>query len=138
MVTITKTAQLALTVDAVEYVKLINGNAVWLITAAPKTKLPATKSLYYGDTAMFWSEKYEAYAWLLVGKGTAQISPPRRNLRSPLRATPLCRYPTAATSMARAISTSTTPSISTTYITSSIPHLTWRSSSAAMSTATAK
>lgn len=71
MVTITKTAQLALTVDAVEYVKLINGNAVWLITAAPKTKLPATKSLYYGDTAMFWSEKYEAYAWLLVGKGTA-------------------------------------------------------------------
>lgn len=71
MVTITKTAQLALTVDAAEYVKLINGNAVWLITAVPETKLPATKSLYYGDTAMFWSEKYEAYAWLLVGKGTA-------------------------------------------------------------------
>lgn len=71
MVTITKTAQLALTVDAAEYVKLINGNAVWLITAAPKTKLPATKSLYYGDTAMFWSEKYEAYAWLLVDNGTA-------------------------------------------------------------------
>lgn len=71
MVTITKTAQLALTVDAAEYVKLINGNAVWLITAAPKTKLPATKSLYYGDTAMFWSEKYETYAWLLVDKGTA-------------------------------------------------------------------
>lgn len=71
MVTITKTAQLALTVNAAEYVKLINGNAVWLITAAPKTKLPATKSLYYGDTAMFWSEKYEAYAWLLVDKDTA-------------------------------------------------------------------
>ena len=71
MVSITKTAQLALTVNAAEYVKLINGNAVWLITAAPKTKLPATKSLYYGDTAMFWSEKYEAYAWLLVDKGTA-------------------------------------------------------------------
>lgn len=71
MVSITKTAQLALTVDAVEYVKLINGNAVWLITAVPETKLPATKSLYYSDTAMFWSEKYEAYAWLLVDKGTA-------------------------------------------------------------------
>lgn len=71
MVSITKTAQLALTVEAVEYVKLINGNAVWLITAVPETKLPATKSLYYGDTAMFWSEKYEAYAWLLVDKGTA-------------------------------------------------------------------
>lgn len=71
MVSITKTAQLALTVNAAEYVKLINGNAVWLITAAPKTKLPATKSLYYGDMAMFWSEKYEAYAWLLVDKGTA-------------------------------------------------------------------
>lgn len=71
MVTITKTAQLAMTVNAAEYVKLINGNAVWLITAVPETKLPATKSLYYGDTAMFWSEKYEAYAWLLVDKGTA-------------------------------------------------------------------
>ena len=71
MVTITKTAQLALTVDAVEYVKYTDGSVVWLITAAPKTKLPATKSLYYGDTAMFWSGKYEAYAWLLVGKGTA-------------------------------------------------------------------
>lgn len=71
MVSITKTAQLALTVDAAEYVKLINGSVVWLITAAPEAKLPATKSLYFGDTAMFWSEKYEAYAWLLVGKGTA-------------------------------------------------------------------
>ena len=71
MVSITKTAQLALTVDAVEYVKYTDGSVVWLINAAPKTKLSATKSLYYGDTAMFWSEKYEAYAWLLVGKGTA-------------------------------------------------------------------
>lgn len=71
MVSITKTAQLAMTVNATEYVKLIKGNVVWLITAAPEAKLPATKSLYYGDTAMFWSEKYEAYAWLLVGKGTA-------------------------------------------------------------------
>lgn len=71
MVSITKTAQLALTVNAAEYVKLINGNAVWLITAVPETKLPATKSLYYGDAATFWSEKYEAYAWLLVDKSTA-------------------------------------------------------------------
>ena len=71
MVSITKTAQLAMAVNAAEYVKLINGNAVWLITAVPETKLPATKSLYYGDAAMFWSEKYEAYAWLLVDKGTA-------------------------------------------------------------------
>lgn len=70
MVSITKTAQLAMTVNAAEYVKLINGNAVWLITAVPETKLPATKSLYYGNAAMFWSEKYEAYAWLLADKGT--------------------------------------------------------------------
>ena len=66
MVTITKTAQLALTVNAAEYVKLINGNAVWLITAVPETKLPATKSLYYGGKPMFWSEKYKSYAWLLL------------------------------------------------------------------------
>lgn len=66
MVSITKTAQLALTVDAVEYVKYTGGSAVWLITAAPGAKLPATKSLYYGDSAMFWSEKYKSYAWLLM------------------------------------------------------------------------
>lgn len=40
MVTITKTAQLALTVDAAEYVKYTDGSVVWLITAAPKTKAP--------------------------------------------------------------------------------------------------
>ena len=78
MVTITKTSQLALTVDAVEYVKYTDGSVVWLITAVPETKLPATKSLYYGDTAMFWSGKYEAYAWLLVGKGTAADIASRR------------------------------------------------------------
>lgn len=66
MVSITKTAQLAMTVNAAEYVKLINGNAVWLITAVPETKLPATKSLYYGGKPMFWSEKYKSYAWLLL------------------------------------------------------------------------
>ena len=83
MVSITKTAQLALTVNAAEYVKLINGNAVWLITAVPETKLPATKSLYYGDAAMFWSEKYEAYAWLLVDKSTAAgIAPPAKSVIS--------------------------------------------------------
>lgn len=65
MVTITKTAQLALTVDAAEYVKYTDGSVVWLITAAPKTKLPATKSLYYGGKPMLWSEKYKSYAWLL-------------------------------------------------------------------------
>lgn len=66
MVSITKTAQLAMTVNAAEYVKLINGNAVWLITAVPETKLPATKSLYYGGKPMLWSEKYKSYAWLLL------------------------------------------------------------------------
>lgn len=137
MVSITKTAQLAMTVNAAEYVKLINGNAVWLITAVPETKLPATKSLYYGDTASGQrNTKPTPGCW--SARVRRQISPPRRSLRSLSRATPLCRYPTAATSTARAISTSTTPSISTTYITPSIPHLTWRSSSAAMSTATAK
>lgn len=48
-----------------------DGSTIWLITASPDPKPEETKSLYYGDTAMFWSEKYEAYAWLLVGKGTA-------------------------------------------------------------------
>ena len=48
-----------------------DGSTIWLITASPDPKPEETKSLYYGDTAMFWSEKYEAYAWLLVDKGTA-------------------------------------------------------------------
>lgn len=48
-----------------------DGSTIWLITASPDPKPEETKSLYYGDAAMFWSEKYEAYAWLLVDKGTA-------------------------------------------------------------------
>lgn len=48
-----------------------DGSTIWLITASPDPKPEETKSLYYGGKPMFWSEKYEAYAWLLVGKGTA-------------------------------------------------------------------
>lgn len=48
-----------------------DGSTIWLITASPDPKPEETKSLYYGGKPMFWSEKYEAYAWLLVDKGTA-------------------------------------------------------------------
>lgn len=48
-----------------------DGSTIWLITASPDPKPEETKSLYYGGKPMFWSEKYESYAWLLVDKGTA-------------------------------------------------------------------
>ncbi len=68
-VTITKTEQLAADVQAKKYVKL-NDTTVWLITAAPKQTLAATKGLYYNDSAMFWSPEYSAYAWLVTSVGT--------------------------------------------------------------------
>lgn len=69
-ITITKAQHFDWNVIVSPYVDT-DGSTIWLITASPDPKPEETKSLYYGDTAMFWSEKYEAYAWLLVDKGTA-------------------------------------------------------------------
>lgn len=69
-ITITKAQHFDWNVIVSPYVNT-DGSTIWLITASPDPKPEETKSLYYGDTAMFWSEKYEAYAWLLVDKGTA-------------------------------------------------------------------
>lgn len=65
-VTITKTERLATTVTVTEYVKQ-NGSAIWLVQATTENPLPITKSLYYGDQPMFWSQAYGggAYVWLV-------------------------------------------------------------------------
>lgn len=62
-VTIEKTAKQTMTVNAVEYIAL-DGKSMWLVTAAGTVS--EGKVLSYDGTPMFWSEKYNAYCWLVV------------------------------------------------------------------------
>ena len=57
----TKTA--AITVDVAEYVTL-DGKVMYLVTASGT--LPEGQVAKYDGMSMFWSEKYNAYAWLVI------------------------------------------------------------------------
>lgn len=71
-VTVEKTARSTITVDAAEYVKLSDASSVWLITASGT--VGESKVLAYDGTAMFWSEKYEAYCYLVIsGEGLETV-----------------------------------------------------------------
>lgn len=62
-VTIEKIAKQTMTVNAVEYIAL-DGKSMRLVTAAGTVS--EGKVLSYDGTPMFWSEKYNAYCWLVV------------------------------------------------------------------------
>lgn len=66
-VTVEKTPQQTLEINASEYVKL-DGTTIWLVTAAGTVS--EGKTLAYDGTPMFWSEKYEAYAYLVISDKT--------------------------------------------------------------------
>ncbi len=68
-ITVHKTADFAVTVAVKEYVKL-DGQSIFLVTATG-TLGGEDKVLAYGDTAMYWSEKYNAYAWLVISDQSA-------------------------------------------------------------------
>lgn len=53
------------TVEATAYLTL-DGKSMFLITASSEEELAEGKVLSYGDNAMFWSEKYNAWAWLVI------------------------------------------------------------------------
>ena len=61
VITVEKESDLAVEVN--EYVKL-NDKSVFLVTATQT--LPEGKSLSYGGTVMFYSEQYEAWAYLVI------------------------------------------------------------------------
>ena len=63
---ITVEKSLAVSVEAVEYVQL-DGKSLFLITASG---VPADVVLGYEGSAMYWSDKYEAYAWMLISDKT--------------------------------------------------------------------
>lgn len=65
-VTIQKTSTVleGLTVDVSEYITL-NGSSMFLITAKA-----GDSALAYGDAPMYWSEKYQAYSWLVISDET--------------------------------------------------------------------
>lgn len=58
------TPEPAITVDVSEYLKL-NGQSIFLITAACG-ELTEGKVLAYDENPMYWSKKYNAYAWLVI------------------------------------------------------------------------
>lgn len=65
-VTIQKTSTVleGLTVDVSEYITL-NGSSMFLVTAKA-----GDSALAYGDAPMYWSEKYQAYSWLVISDET--------------------------------------------------------------------
>ena len=58
---VTKTAAVA--VDVTEYITL-NGKVMYLVTASGT--LPEGQTAKYDGVSMFWSEEYNAYAWLVI------------------------------------------------------------------------
>ena len=62
-VTVEKTAKQTAEVNVYEYVKL-NGKAIYLVTASGT--VADGKVMAYDGSAMFWSEKYQAYAYLVI------------------------------------------------------------------------
>lgn len=59
-----KKTEPTITVNVSEYLRL-NGQSIFLITAACG-ELTEGKVLAYDGNAMYWSEKYNAYAWLVI------------------------------------------------------------------------
>lgn len=69
-INITKTAiQPTITVNVTEYVDL-DGKTMFLITATGD--VADGKVLAYDGNAMYWSEKYNAYAWLVISTGSLE------------------------------------------------------------------
>ena len=66
-VTVEKTAKSDVKVEVYEYIKL-NSKTMWLVTAAGTVS--EGKVLSYDENAMFWSEKYNAYCYLVVSAQT--------------------------------------------------------------------
>ena len=59
-----------LTVEVAEYVKL-NGKVMFLVTATGS--VDEGKILAYDGTAMFWSEQYNAWSYLVITEGTLSV-----------------------------------------------------------------
>ena len=68
-VKVEKTEKSALTVDVSKYIEL-NGKNMWLVKAAGAVS--EGKVLAYDGSAMFWSEKYHAYSFLVVSGNTEE------------------------------------------------------------------
>lgn len=62
-VTVEKTAKQTAEVHVYEYVKL-NGKNIYLVTAS--SSVADGKVMAYDGSAMFWSDKYQAYAYLVI------------------------------------------------------------------------
>lgn len=68
-VTVTRTVPSTVSVTAVEFLKR-DGESLVLLQAVPRAQLAEDKGLYYGKTPMLWSDKYNAYVWLVMTSGS--------------------------------------------------------------------
>lgn len=65
-----KRTEPTITVDVAKYLDL-NGQSIFLITATGE--VADGKVLAYGENRMYWSKKYNAYAWLVIADGTKNL-----------------------------------------------------------------
>lgn len=71
-ITIEKTVKNPLTVEVTEYLNVGEKSTMWLVTATG-TVADGKTAVYDGNT-MFWSDEYQAYAWLVVsGESQDQV-----------------------------------------------------------------
>lgn len=72
-VTVEKAKQVNLDIVVDSYME-INGQKIFRLTVKSSNNLPEGKILAYETTPMYWSEKYDAYTWLLCSnKSTDEI-----------------------------------------------------------------
>ena len=64
VITVEKTEETEITVEVSEYVKVDNF-VIYLVTAAKDT-LAEDSALAYDENVMYWSEEYDAYAYLVI------------------------------------------------------------------------
>lgn len=64
-VTVTRTVPTTVSVTAVEFLKR-DGESLVLLQAVPRAQLAEYEGLYYDKTSMLWSDKYNAYVWLVM------------------------------------------------------------------------
>lgn len=69
-ITIALTRQEAVTVALSQYLTLENQQVMWLVTVSGQ--VPQGSVAKYDGSAMFWSENYQAYAWLVISAENEQ------------------------------------------------------------------
>lgn len=69
-ITITVSRESTTQVELTSYLTLNDGTVMWLVTVSGQ--IPEGRAALYGGNTMFWSEAYQAYAWLQISGGNKE------------------------------------------------------------------